>query len=91
MTDQEADCPLSFLFFHNFILNICLFIYLAAQGLCYGTQDLQLWYVGSSSLTKDQTWHWEAGVLATGPAGKSLGFFIFNQLSFMTFKTLGEG
>ena len=40
MTDQEADCPLSFLFFHNFILNICLFIYLAAQGLCYGTQDL---------------------------------------------------
>ena len=26
----------------------------------------------------------KCGVLATGPAGKSLGFFIFNQFSFMT-------
>ena len=33
----------------------------------------------------------KCGVLATGPAGKSLEFFIFNQFSFMTYKTLGEG
>ena len=34
-----------------------------------------MWYVGSSSLTRDQTWaalHWECGALTPGPPGKSL-------------------
>ena len=30
-------------------------IYLAAQGLNCGMQDLLLWHVGSSSQTRDQT------------------------------------
>ena len=32
-----------------------MFIYLAALGLRCGMQDLQLWQVGSSSLTRDRT------------------------------------
>ena len=40
-----------------------------------GMQDLSLWQVGSSSLTRDRTLgplNWECGVSATGPPGKSL-------------------
>ena len=58
---------------------MCFFkyIYLAALGLSCGTQDRQLWRVGSSSLTRDH-WgplHWE--VLATVPAGKALSHSIY--------------
>ena len=35
-------------------LKICFFI-LAVQGLGWGTLDLKLWHVGSSSLTRDWT------------------------------------
>ena len=40
----------------------------------------ELWHVGSSSLTRDQTWtpsglHWECRALATGPPGKSHVWF----------------
>ena len=65
MTDQEADCPLSFLFFHNFILNIYLFIYLfgCTRSLLWHTGSLVV-VVGSSSLTRDQPWHWEVWSLS---------------------------
>ena len=36
--------------------TIEFFFYLTVPGLCCGMQDLQLWHVGSSSLTRDQTW-----------------------------------
>ena len=36
--------------------------------------------MGSSSLTRDQTLHWELGVLATGPPGKSLFDFSIGLL-----------
>ena len=39
-----------------FFLNIYLFIYSAVPGLSCSMRDLYLWYVGSSSLTKDRTW-----------------------------------
>ena len=42
-------------------------IFIAACG------SFKLWYVESSSPTRDQTWallHWEHGIWATGPAGK---------------------
>ena len=72
-----------------FNIFICLLVWLhqvfscSMQGLFYLWRvDLQLqhvnsWlpYVGSSSLTRDQTWApciWEQGVLAIGPPGKSL-------------------
>ena len=48
-------------------------------------RDPHLWHVGSSSLTRDQTWaplHWKHGVLATGLPGKSvvlLGLTNFTQ------------
>ena len=58
-----------------------LFVHLAVLSLLCGTRDLdlwhmnsQLWHVGASSLTRDQIpglLHWELGVLATGPPGKS--------------------
>ena len=47
-------------------------------GLSCTTQDLfKFQHVESSSLTRDGncTLHWEHGVLATGPLGKSLGCF----------------
>ena len=65
-----------FLFFkHLFIwLHWSLVAALRIFNLHCGLQNLQLWYVESSSLTKDQTQdplHWEHGTLATGPPGKS--------------------
>ena len=64
--------------------------YLAAQGLSCGTQDicchrqdLQLWRVNSSSQTKPRTCaplRWKHAVLTTGPPGKSLAPFSYQQL-----------
>ena len=52
--------------------TIEFFFYLTVPGLCCGMQDLQLWHVGSSSLTRDQTWApSKHRVLAIGPPGKS--------------------
>ena len=64
---------------------LCVFIYLAALGLSCGMEDLQLWHVGSSSLTRDQTqapYIWEQAVLATVPPWKPRRqTFIQNELS----------
>ena len=58
-----------------FFKNTYLFIYLAASGLSCSMQTLSCgMHAGSSSLTRDRTLgplHWESGVLATGPPGKS--------------------
>ena len=45
-------------------------IYLAPPGFSCSMQSLQLWHVGSKSLTKDCPLNWEFRVLATGPPGK---------------------
>ena len=48
-------------------------IYLAPLGLSCSMQDLWLWHVGSSSLTRNQTWGpciGSARILATRPSGK---------------------
>ena len=52
----------------------CLFFYLAVWGLCCNVWDLQLWHVGSSSLTRGRTWVSCIGstVLTIGPLGKCL-------------------
>ena len=34
----------------------CLYIYLVVLGLSCSMQDLSLWHVGSSSLTRARTW-----------------------------------
>ena len=47
---RPQTCALFFFFF------FLIFIYLAAPGLSCSIQDLQLQHVGSSSLTRDQTW-----------------------------------
>ena len=53
-----------------------LTVYLPVPGLNFGMRVFQLWHVGSSSLTRDQSnlvlLHWERGVLAPRPAEKSL-------------------
>ena len=44
---------------------------------------------GPSSLTKDQIQaplHWEHGVLATGPPGKSLGYYLLTVMSLVSSK-----
>ena len=68
----------SFSFPKEFSLSLFLkiFIYLAAPNLSCGMGDLRLLlqHMVSSSLTKEWTpgsLHWERGVLATGPPGKS--------------------
>ena len=55
------------------LFSIVMFIYLTVSDLSCGIWDLWslLRHVGSSSLTRDQTPHWECGVLATGLPGKS--------------------
>ena len=46
------------------LLKMYLFIYLAVLGLSRGTWGVRssLWHVGSSSLTRDQTWAPALGV-----------------------------
>ena len=66
------------LFFDCFLK---IFIHLAVPRLSCSTWGL-LWlqHVGSSSPTRDQTpgpLHWEHGVLATGPLGKSSRMTVF--------------
>lgn len=50
-------------------------------NLCWGMQDIwrqrassYSWQAGSSAPTRDRTWplHWQRGVSATGPLGKSM-------------------
>ena len=72
LPDFRAHILLFFFFFNKY-----LFIYLAVQCLSCSTWNLQplLQYVGSSSLTRDQTQApcIESAVLAIRPPGKSLG------------------
>lgn len=72
-------------------------IYLAALGFSCGTWDLRsllqhagclVWHVGPSSIP-DQGAHWELGVLAAGPSGKSLLGRIYYH--FRTTKLISEG
>ena len=49
-------------------------IYLVVLGLSCGMWGPLVEACGSSSLTRDRTsFHWELGVLTTGPPGKTLG------------------
>lgn len=77
-------------------------VFLAALGFSCGTWDLRsllqhagclVWHVGPSFIP-DQGWnvgplHWELGVLAAGPSGKSLLGRIYYHL--MTTKLISEG
>ena len=52
------------------------------RGLSCSRHDFQLWPMGSSSL-KGLNWdplHWEFGVLATGPPGKSLYLYFYSLI-----------
>ena len=77
-----------------FLFFLYLLIYLAAPRLSCSRRE-----VGSSSLTRDRTpVHWERGVLATGPPGKSPIAFIFmtgNKFMWLpnqkVFKKVGGG
>ena len=57
--------------FKKFLLYFNFIIYLSG---CAGSE---LCHVGSSSLARDGTLHWNPGVLATGPPGKSQHFHIW--------------
>ena len=51
-------------------------IFIAACG------GFKLWYVESSSPTRDQTWallHWEHGIWATGPSGKPHCYLLYQD------------
>ena len=67
---KSLQCFLTFYQCSNSLYNlffIFLFVYLAVLGLSWGVWDLNF-------LIRDWTQdplHWEQGVLATGPAGKS--------------------
>ena len=81
MTDQEADCPLSFLIFHNFILNIYLFICL------FGCTRSLLWHTGSLVVVCGIQFPHQGSTLALGsvesqpldPQGSPLGSLFFTN------------
>ena len=61
-----VDCTFSFIIFKRELMFKIFFIYLAVPGLSCGTWDL----VPDQGSNPDPL-HWEHGVLATGPPGKS--------------------
>ena len=73
---QPSNLPLpaSFGFFFLIFIHSAALGFSSSTGSYVAAHRTQLCHVGSSSPTRSRTWahpHWEGGVLATGPPGKS--------------------